>query len=298
MTKVISAPKSGEALLFSKGGLAPDLLADNALIISRELKQRPRVNGHVIVFANEKGGVGKSTVAFHTIVALCNEGHSVSALDLDSRQQTLSHALENREGTSRRLNVKLPQPNRVTIKNQTGAELAQEIARIGGNSDFIIIDVAGHDTPMARRAIAMADTLVTPINNSFVDIDLLGRYDPFTLKLKSFGHFATLVRELREVREYQNRPPTDWIVLQNRLRSTNSQNQSRIAEALEDLAPKAGFRLAQGLGERVAYRDLFLLGLTLFDMRFLPEFAKTRGVAKIELAQLIADLKLPAYAGI
>ena len=285
---------AGDPRLFAKGGLAPEMLRDDALMISRELKKRPNINSHVIVFANEKGGVGKSTVAFHTTIALCNAGYKVSALDLDSRQQTLARALENREGTSRRLKIDLPQASHVTVDNQTSAALSHEVARIGGNSDFIIIDVAGHDSPVARRAIAMADTLVTPINNSFVDVDLLGRYDPLTMKLKNFGHFARLVRELREVREYHHRPPTDWIVLQNRLRHTNSQNQARIAEALEDLAPKAGFRLGQGLGERVAYRDLFLMGLTLFDMSYIPQFAKARPIAKTELANMLADLKLPA----
>jgi chromosome partitioning protein len=278
---------------FARRELAPDLIGNDAMIISRELKSRPNVDAHVIVFANEKGGVGKSTAAFHTSVALCNAGHIVAAIDLDSRQQSLSRAFENREGTGRRLKIDLPQARYATVNQPAPAMLAHEIARIGGGADFIVIDAAGHDSPLARRAIAMADTLVTPINNSFVDIDLLGRYDAITNKLKSFGPFARLVQDLREVRDHQRQPPFDWIVMPNRTRHLHSHNQNRIADALADLAPKAGFRIIAGLGERVAYRDLFLMGLTLLDLKFIPQFAKAVPVAKAEIAQMIAELKLP-----
>ena len=281
--------------LFAHRELGPELIGDASLVISRELKSRPNIDAHIIVFANEKGGVGKSTAAFHTAVALCNAGHIVAAIDLDSRQQSLSRAAENREGTSRRLKIQLPQPRYTTVNQPSAAMMAQEIARIGGGADFIVIDVAGHDSPLARRAIAMADTLVTPINNSFVDIDLLGRYDPITQKLKSFGPFARLVQDLREVRDHQRQPPFDWIVMPNRTRHLPSHNQNRIACALADLAPKAGFRLAAGLGERVAYRDLFLMGLTMLDLKYIPEFAKAAPAAKAEITKMIAELRLPIF---
>jgi chromosome partitioning protein len=288
--RIIDKPR-----LFARRELSPDLIGNDAMVISRELKSRPIVDAHIIVFANEKGGVGKSTAAFHTCIALCNAGNTITAIDLDHRQQSLSRALENREGTSRRLKIDLPQPRYATVNQPTPAMLAQEIARIGGDADFIVIDVAGHDSPMARRAIAMADTLVTPINNSFVDIDLLGRYDAITHKLKSFGPFARLVQDLREVRDHQRQPPFDWIVMPNRTRHIQSHNQERVADALSDLAPKAGFRIAAGLGERVAYRDLFLMGLTLLDLKYIPAFAKAAPVAKAEITHMIAELKLPIF---
>lgn len=278
-------------LLNKEQSKSPD--STSALILSREMKARPQSRGHVIVYANEKGGVGKSTFAFHSCIALCNAGFKVAAIDLDSRQQTLSRALENREGTGRRLKIDLPRPKHVTLGHQTGASLAQEIARIGWDADYIVIDAPGHDSPVARLAIAMADTLVTPVNGSFVDLDLLGQFDPMTLKLKRFGNFSRLIQELREVRDYQQKPPVDWVVLQNRQRRLGTHNQSRITKALTELAPKAGFRLAQGLGERVAYRELFLLGMTVFDLKFIPDFARSQPEAKGELEQMIADLKLP-----
>ena len=58
---------------------------------------------HFIVFANEKGGTGKSTTAVHTAIALAASGHRVAALDLDGRQRTMTRYLENRDATMRRL---------------------------------------------------------------------------------------------------------------------------------------------------------------------------------------------------
>ena len=204
--------------------------------------------------------------------------------------------MENREGTARRLKVKLPQPQYSTLGHQTGAALSQEIARIGSNADFVILDVAGHHSPIGRHAIAMADTMITPVSSSFVDIDLLGQFDPLTMELKRFGSFARLVQELHEVRDHQSKPPVDWVVVRNRLRRTGSANEARIGEALTMLSTKAGFRLAPSLGERVAYRELFLLGLTVFDLKHIPEFARAQPVAKSEIAQMISELRLTAVA--
>src|SRR5258708_15243031 len=41
-------------------------------------------------------------------------------------------------------------------------------------ADVIVIDTPGRDDPVARAAILRADTLVTPMNDSFVDLDLIG----------------------------------------------------------------------------------------------------------------------------
>jgi chromosome partitioning protein len=247
---------------------------------------------HVIVFANEKGGVGKSTAAFHTCVALANAGESVVAIDLDHRQQSLGRALENREGTRRRLKIDFPLPKHVVLNHLTHAGIRQEINRIGHASSFVVIDVAGHDSPMARHAMAMANTLVTPVNESFVDIDVLGHVDPISFKVKALGTFSKLVQQIREGRT----TPLDWIVAQNRLRRLGSLNEQRTTAALYDLAPKAGFRMGSGLGERVVYRELFPLGLTLFDLQLIPEFTRAQPNARAELCAMLRDFKLPVQA--
>ncbi len=263
-------------------------------VVLRDVASRRRANGHVLVFANEKGGVGKSTLAFHTAVALCDAGHKVAVIDLDGRQQTLARALGNRDAISKRLKLELPCPRFVTLAQQSGAFLHQEIARIGWDCRYVLIDVAGNDSPVARRAIAMADTLITPINNSFADLDLLGQFDAVTMRLKGLGHFARMLSGLREARQKRGMAQADWIVMHNRLRRSGSNNESRFDVALHQLARKAGFRIGNGLGERVAYRELFLFGLTHLDLKHIPELAKTKPAAKQEIERLIADLHLPA----
>jgi chromosome partitioning protein len=269
------------------GGEHPD-------VIVREVASRRRPNGHVIVFANEKGGVGKSTLAFHTAVALANAGRRVAVIDLDQCQATLSQALTNREATSRLLKIDLPTPRHVRLTQQSGAMLSQEIARIGSDCSHVLIDVAAGDSPIARRAVAMADTLVTPVNSSFADLDLLGQFDATSMRLKRMGHFARLVLALREAGEARGMTAPDWVVMPNRYRRTGSNNDVRFNKALQLLARKAGFRLGQGLGERVAYRELFLFGLTHLDLKLIPKLAKMKATARDEVEQLVADLHLPA----
>ena len=266
-------------------GEHPDVIID-------DIRNRPRPDAHVVVLANEKGGVGKSTIALHLCVALADAGLSVTAIDLDRRQQTLSRALLNREATGRRLGIDLPVPKQQVLQVQSGSMLCQEINRVGIDADIVVIDVAGSDSPIARRAIAIADTLVTPVNGSFVDLDLLGRFHPVTLDLVGQGCFAVAVNELRAARERKGLPGLDWVVLQNRLRRDASQNAVRVEISLGKLAAHAGFRLGRGLGERVAYRELFHLGLTHLDMRRIPDLARTKIDANREIHALVADLAL------
>ena len=261
-------------------------------IVVADIASRPRSNARIIAVANEKGGVGKSTVAFHLAVALADTGHKVLAIDIDRRQQTLTRTLINRGGTAKRLGVRLPQPRHLLLQQHSGAVLCQEVARAGWDCDYVVIDVPGHDSPIARRAIALADLLVSPVNSSFADLDLLGRFHSVTNKLIGPGCFAAMVTELRAARAEQGQGPLDWLVLQNRKRRETSKNQDRIDEALRILAPRLDFRLGAGLFERVAYRELFLLGLTHIDLRRIPELARTKPLAANEVMALLDDLRI------
>ena len=271
-----------------------DLGGEHPGVVLHDIASRPRANGHVIVFANEKGGVGKSTLAFHTAIALADAGKKVAVIDLDHGQATLSGALINREATCRLLKVDLPTPRYVAFSQTSAALLSQEIARIGSDCAFVLIDVAGGDSPIARRAIAMADTLVTPVSSSVADIDLLGQFDALSLRLKRLGRFSRLVDGLRKARSNFRLPDLDWVVVPNRSRRTGSSNEAMISKALTKLAAKAGFRIARGLGERVAYRELFLYGLTHFDLKRIPNLGRVKANARNEITQMIADLQLPA----
>ncbi len=266
-----------------------------AFVVPR-IASRNAKGPHIIVFGNEKGGVGKTTLAFHCSIALANAGHAVSAIDLDARQQSLARALRQREGTLRRLGVPFSLPRYSALEAPSIQSLDLEIARLACNAEYLIIDIAGADSPVARAAILAADTLVTPINDSFVDIGLLGHVDAVNGKVGKIGHFAELVQELRATRYASTRKRLDWVVVPNRLRRLGARNERLALDALGEIATKAEFRLATGLGDRVIFRELVRLGLTLCDLHLLPDMIRSHPIARKEIAAFIDALKLPQTA--
>ena len=56
--------------------------------------------------------------------------------------------------------------------------------------NFIVIDTAGIDTHLTRLAHSMANTLITPLNDSFVDFSVLGTVDPETYSVTGESHYA------------------------------------------------------------------------------------------------------------
>jgi chromosome partitioning protein len=252
--------------------------------------------GHIIVFANEKGGVGKSTSAFHTCIALCNAGERVAAIDVDLRQLTMDRALWARLDSAREYGVTLPGPEQILLAQQNENEFETKIRMAQIHNAFIVIDVGGHDSPIARRAIFMADTIVTPVNDSFIDLDMLGRIDPRTGELKTLGNFARLVEHLKEPGLSLRPRPLDWVVMQNRSRSLATKNERKVRDALIKIAPVAGFRLVPGLSERVTYRELFPMGLTLFDLDAIAGLGRPQANAREEIWAMLRSLNLPSDA--
>lgn len=251
---------------------------------------------HRIVFANEKGGTGKSTTAVHVAIALAAAGHRVAALDLDTRQKTLARYLDNRAATMRRGGLRLATANHAVLSLLTPAGLDQEVARLGHGADYVIIDTPGRDDPLARAAIAIADTLVTPMNDSFVDLDLIGQVDAETFKVKKPSFYAELIWDLRKVRAKTDGGTVDWVVLRNRLQHLDAHNMRRVGAALGELAKRVGFRVIPGLGERVIYRELFPKGLTLLDMEGIQNVGLSHIAARQELREMVAGLALPDFS--
>src|SRR6476469_5523982 len=202
---------------------------------------------HFIVFANEKGGTGKSTTAVHTAVALAASGHRVAALDLDSRQRTMTRYLENRDATMRRLETDLPQARFEVRQEQSQEALTAAIARISEGVDVVVIDTPGRDDAIARAAILRADTLVTPMNDSFVDLDLIGQVHPENYKITRPSFYAELIWNSRTARAKQTGKSVDWVVLRNRLQHIESHNLKRVGAALDELARRVGVRVSPGL---------------------------------------------------
>ena len=252
---------------------------------------------HRIVFANEKGGTGKSTTAVHVAVALAYSGAKVAALDLDTRQRTFFRYCENRAETQARRGVTLPGPVFDICHGGTVEALDEEAARIGEGADFLIFDTPGRDDPFARHVAAQADTLVTPINDSFVDFDLIGEVDAETFKVRRLSFYAELMWEARLKRSKaaieQQRRQLDWVVVRNRTGYTDARNQRRIEQALTELSKRVGFRAIHGRSERVTYRELFPSGLTRLDKGHLGDLGTSHLVARQELRALVAQLNLP-----
>jgi chromosome partitioning protein len=248
---------------------------------------------HIIVFANEKGGTGKSTTAVHVAVALAAQGRSVAALDLDHRQRTFARYLENRAATCKRRGVELPQPRYAVVDSGSEGGFDAALAEAAQGAEFVVIDTPGRDDPIARRAATLANTLVTPMNDSFVDFDLIGQVDPENYKVGRPSFYSELIWDARKARAKTDGATIDWVVLRNRMQHIEARNMRRVGEALVALSKRVGFRLIPGLGERVIYRELFPSGLTMLDIGQIPDIGLGHVAARQELRELVSGLALP-----
>ena len=87
---------------------------------------------------------------------------------------------------------------------------------------MVVVDTPGHDTFLMRLAHSMADTLITPINDSFLDFDVLATLDPVNFTVAAESHYAKMAREARRQRRKFDGRLTDWIVVRNRLSALGS----------------------------------------------------------------------------
>ena len=261
---------------------------------------------HIVVVGNEKGGSGKSTLSMHVATALARMGHRVGALDLDLRQQSFGRYLENRVrfATAEGLELPtarfqpLPEVDRAGLQageNPMDRRLSQAVARFDGAADFIVIDCPGSHTRLSQVAHSLADTLITPLNDSFVDFDLLARIDPDSGKPGRPSIYAEMVWQARQLRAAAGLKPLDWVVLRNRLGPQEMHNKRKMGNALAALSRRIGFRVAPGFSERVIFRELFPRGLTLLDLREVgvERLNLSNVAARQELRSLIGALRLP-----
>lgn len=265
-------------------------------------------SAHVVVLGNEKGGSGKSTTALHIAVALLKVGQRVATIDLDSRQKSFTRYIDNRRAWAKRTGINLELPhhccvalgNSMQIEDNEVSEFGQFSAAISAvekTCDFIVIDTPGTDSYLMRLAHSMADTLVTPLNDSFLDFDVLGAVDPTTYSVIGESHYSTMVRAARKQRRDLDGVTTDWIVVRNRLSMLGSRNKRLMAEGLDQLSFRLGFRPIDGFAERVVYREFFPRGLTALDdlneatLGARPNMSHV--TAREEVTTLLRHLKLP-----
>ncbi|MEM6440242.1 MAG: division plane positioning ATPase MipZ [Pseudomonadota bacterium] len=263
---------------------------------------------HVIVTGNEKGGSGKSTTAMHILVAIARSGRRVGAMDLDLRQTTLFRYLENREAYAARKGRDLPGAvmrrlapsdlrDRVAAEQEEEARFSAALAELDAACDFVVIDCPGSDSFYAQMAHASADTLITPINDSLVDFDLLARVDPESGDILGPSIYSEMVWKARQLRAQAGLSPVDWIVIRNRVSTLNARNKRRVGDAVEKLSKRIGYRVAPGFCERVIFREMFLNGLTLLDLKEEGfSFSMSHVAARQEIRDLLSALDLPGVA--
>ena len=261
---------------------------------------------HIIVLGNEKGGTGKSTTAMHVATALLRSDYKVGVIDLDLRQQSLLGYVRNRESFVSRENIALPLPQHaeLAVSNADSLSDAQAdeestfgaaLTHLDKSCGFIIIDCPGSHTRYSQMAHAAADTLITPMNDSLVDLGLLAKVDPATGKIIGPSIYAEMVWEARRLRASAGLKPVDWLVLRNRMATLDAHNKRRVGSVLADLSKRIGFRLIPGFSERVIFRELYLSGLTLLDLADTGQHRMTMSniAARQELRDLMKALKLP-----
>jgi chromosome partitioning protein len=255
-----------------------------------------------IVFGNAKGGTGKSTLAMHVAVALLNAGLSVATVDLDARQGTLTRYVGNRRRFAERTKTDLAQPAHASLlpaadPKDDHAALTDLLAQ--APADIVIIDTPGADTDLALVGHSFADVIVTPLNDSLIDLDVIADVDPVKRTIVRPSHYAERVWKAKQMRARRDRGSIDWIVLRNRVGHLDARNKRLVARLLDDLAKRIGFRVADGIAERVIFRELFLDGLTVDDLSAVSagkNLAVSHVAARQELRTLLDALKIMPQA--
>lgn len=265
-------------------------------------------SAHVIVLGNEKGGSGKSTTAFHLAVYLLYQGFNVATIDTDSRQQTLTQYITNRRNWVREHDLSVPHTTHFHLPRTKGDSIRenerlefelfrQAVAEVEGEADFLIVDTPGFDTHLTRLSHSLADTLITPVNDSLIDLDVLAKIDPVTMEMRGISHYSRLVQRARKERLSIDGRTIDWVITRNRISMLSSRNMRAVQSGIEQVATRLGCRVADGIAERVVFRSLFPLGLTVFD----PLEDETLGgvatmshvSARQEYRHLVSALNLP-----
>lgn len=267
----------------------------------------PQTKAHVFIVGNEKGGSGKTTTTMHLITALMRLGFSVGSMDIDSRQRSLSRYIENRRQTIAREGISLPLPHHIVVQRSPfnlleEAEADEKerftkgLSKILFSNDFVVIDTPGTDTYLSRLAHSFADTIITPINDSFVDLDVLATVDGESLKIIRPSIYSEMVWEQKLQRAKRDGGSIEWIVMRNRLSNIDARNKRFMTKVTEELSRRIGFRVAPGFSERVIFREMFLQGLTVLDVIDTSSnvtISMSHVAARQEVRELLKMLRIP-----
>ena len=231
----------------------------------------------VILIGNEKGGTGKSTLAMNFIVYMMKKGKKVASVDLDGAQGTLTNYIKNRVEFADKYRFRLDSPLHVSIAvddmtdpytadNNIGYFL-RTMEEMAKKADVIVIDTPGSHNYMMPAAHACADTIVTPLNDSVIDLDVIARVDPDSFKVSGSGNYAQTIWRARQERAKTNKSNLGWFVVKNRFGNLKCRHENQVDSLLQVLSKRMGFNVLDGMKERAVYRELFLKGLTVLDLK-------------------------------
>lgn len=271
------------------------------------LRTASHTRPHIVVLGNHKGGSGKSTLAMHIAAGLMKEGRRVAALDLDFQQRTFTHYIENRRAWAKDNGITLNVPTHLCVDDLAADKspvtdqarislISDAIAALEPHHDFVVIDTPGGASLASVFAHGLADTLITPVNDSFVDLDAILSLKKAQDQLPTQSQYTEAVRRALDARRAVTKRKVDWFVVRNRMLSLSSRNARGVQKVIEAAAQKAGFHIATGLSERVIYREFFPIGLTAFDsmetslLGVKPTTAHV--LARQEVRRLIASVHL------
>lgn len=272
-------------------------------LTSDSIGKRSVTKPHVIVLGNEKGGTGKSTVSMHLISSYLEAGYKVGSIDVDARQGTLTRYMENRLQTKKSSGKTLLMPEHHSLfsseetsrlkASEQDDHAVEEVFMKLSSCDVIVADTPGNNTSLSTAVHMRADTLITPLNDSFVDLDMLVRVDGASMDILRPSVYAEMVWEQRKKRASRDRGSIDWIVLRNRLTTINARNKGEMERILRALSKRIGFRIGEGFCERVVFKELFLSGLTLLDLERMEMSLKLSHIAaRQELKSLIGTIQI------
>ncbi len=186
----------------------------------------------VIALLNQKGGVGKTTLAVHLATAFARDGQRVLLVDADPQGSALDWSAAREQEPAFPV-VGLPK-----------ASLHKELPNVGRGYDTILIDGPPRVYDVARSAIMASDLVVIPVQPS--------SYDVWAAK--------EIVDLLAEAAVY--RPQLDSVFVVNR-KIVNSAIGRDVTAALSAYPIPV---LSNALCQRVAFAESGALGRTVFDL--------------------------------
>ncbi len=264
---------------------------------------------HVFVVGNEKGGAGKTTCSMHLIAGLLDRGFRVSSIDTDSRQHSLTSYITHRQDYNKNNPDKqVLMPYHQHLYESTNGSVSEKNAEEKSNfesafvkasegADYVVIDTPGSHTNLSRISHSFADTVITPINDSFVDLDVIAKVNKKDMKSSSPSIYSQMLWEQKIEKAERDEGTINWVVVRNRLSNLDSHNKRNINQALEALSKRIAFEIVPGFSERVIFRELFLHGLTLVDLHranYEKQFSLSHVAARQELRNFLDSLKVPS----